>query len=68
MDFQIIEVDGLDKIVLIEPRFVMPFKFIYRSVQPNGFAKVELVNDFVQGAEYFVGPCIAAAIADDSIF
>ena len=68
MDFQKIKIYFFYKIILIEACFIVLLKFINSGIQPDRFSKVKLIDNFIQGMEYFVCPGIIAVVADDSVF
>lgn len=67
MDFQIIEVDVLNKRVLPEPGFGMLFEILDIAVQPDRFAKIKLRADIVQSVKDLVRAGIVCIIADYGI-
>lgn len=67
LDFQIIKINRIHKIVLIETRFAVPFKFLNSRIQPDWLAKIKFVADGIEGAEYFVSSCIHAFLAYDCV-
>ena len=67
MKFQIVKINLLDEIVLIKPRFIMPFKFFDGGIQPDWFAKIEDIAHFFQSTEYFVGSGVDRGVLYDGI-
>ena len=61
MDFQIIEIDSFDKIILCKACLAVPLKFLYRGVKPDGPAQIEPAADFVQRTKNFVRAGVVAA-------
>lgn len=54
MNFQIIKIDGFHKIILRKPGFFMTLEFGDIGIQPDGFAQIEPITDFIQGGKDFV--------------
>lgn len=54
VDFQEIEINGVDKIVAREPRFIYAFKFVDVVIEPDRGRQVERMAYFVQGGKYFL--------------
>ena len=42
MDFQIVKVDGIHKVVLIKSSFVVTLEFLNIGIKPNRLAKIKL--------------------------
>ena len=43
MNLQIVEIDGLNKIILRESCLIVALKILNRSIQPNRFAQIKLI-------------------------
>ena len=67
MDFQVIEVNGIYKVILIKAGFVVPLEFLNCGIQPDGFAQVKFIADSISGMEDFMSARIRCIIADDGI-
>jgi len=67
MNFQIIKINGLDKIILRESGFIMALEIPDRSIKPDRLSKIEPVAYFIQRAEHLVRPRILPGIFDDGI-
>ena len=50
MNFQIIKINGLDKIILRESGFIMALEIPDRSIKPDRLSKIEPVAYFIQPA------------------
>lgn len=55
MDFQVIEINAVDKIVLGKSGTVMAFEVLDGFLQPDRLAQVECIADFIQCPENFMG-------------
>lgn len=51
MDFQVIKINGIHKIILIKSRLCMLLKFCDRYIQPDRLAQIKLIADFLQRIE-----------------
>ena len=67
MDLQIVEIDGLNKIILRESCLIVALKILNRSIQPDRFAQIKLIAYLIQCMEHLVSPRIIARIFDDGI-
>ena len=65
MNFQIVKINGLNKIILCEPCFVVPFKFRDGGIQPNGLSQIKLIANVVQSLKNLMGAGILTVIADN---
>lgn len=46
MNLQVVEVDGVDEVILIESTFGMAFEFTDCGIKPDWLAEVEFIADF----------------------
>lgn len=67
LDFEVVEGDFFYKIVLIKTGFAVTFKFTDRGVQPDGFAQIKFIADFVKCVKNFVCPRIFPIILNDCV-
>lgn len=67
LDFQIVEIDVFDEIVLRKPHFAAALEICNVFVQPDRPPQVELSTDFVQSAKYLVCACICAAVLNTGV-
>jgi hypothetical protein len=67
LDFQVIEVNFLNKRILAEACFGMAAEIIDIAVEPDWFAEVELHADLLQRVENLMGSGFFAVVADDGI-
>ena len=67
LNFQIIKVNALYKVILCETGLVMAFEFSDGLVQPDRLAQIELIADVLQGTKNFVGAGIIAAVCNAGI-
>ena len=56
MDFQIVKIDTVNKIILGKPGFAVAFELGDGLVQPDGLAQVKLITCLFQRTEDLVGP------------
>ena len=56
------------KAVLVESCFGMPFEFVDIDIQPDWFAKIKFVADFIQSIKNLVCSGIVTVITDGSVF
>ena len=68
LDFQKIKIDRIHKAVLVESCFGMPFEFVDIDIQPDWFAKIKFVADFIQSIKNLVCSGIVTVITDGSVF
>lgn len=64
MNFQIIKINRIYKVILIEPCLVMFFEFLNIMIQPDWLAKIEFIADRVQSIEDLMRSGIIRLIAD----
>ena len=67
MNFQIVKVNVLHKIIGRKAGLVMLLKICDIGVEPDRFAKVKLAADRIKRIKHLVRARIGALIADDSI-
>ena len=48
LDFQKIKINRIHETVLIESRFGMPLEFVDIHIQPDRFAEIKFIADFIQ--------------------
>ena len=68
LDFQVIEVNFLDKRILAEACFGMAAEIIDIAVEPDWLSEVELHADLLQCVENLMSSGFFAVVADDGIF
>ena len=67
MDFEVVEVNRIDEIILIESCLGMTLEFVDCGIQPNWFAEIEFVTDSIQSVENLVCSGIVTVVANSSV-
>ena len=52
MNLQVVKINGIDEIILAEPGPGQMPEFVYICIQPDGFAQIEGIADFIKRPEY----------------
>ena len=63
LNFKIVKINRLNKIILIKPSLRMPFKFVYSGVQPDRSSQVDFISGLLKRAKDLMCAGIAAAVA-----
>ena len=56
LDFQVIKVNGFDKMILGKADLAVKLEFTHRGVQPHGLFQVKFVADLIQGLKDHLSP------------
>ena len=67
MNFQIIKINGINKMILAKPDLIKTLEFPDRGFQPDRRAQIELQYDFIQCRKNFIRSTPVTVIADHGI-
>ena len=68
LQFQIIKIDRLNKIIGGKPGFIVAFKIHNIIVQPDRFAQIPEITDLFERLEDLMGPRVIRIVADHGVF
>lgn len=67
MDFQIIKINSLNKIILGKTCLVMALEVLNGGIEPDWLAEIKTIAYFIQGMENLVCSGIVAVVLYDSV-